>query len=197
MRLDSSNEHFMELLFNDIVGIHKGKRTNIEKDDNFDESFIGQIEERGDSYTSLLTHYVKITVVRNWLKEICKYIFVIILLGSLIVISFSEWKLLLKLYKQVELGEFINIVPVFITAIAGFISTIISVPLVITKYLFNVNEDEYMTNIISHTQEHDLAGRKLIQNWKPTSGESHNTGRGRDMGDNARQQYESDKENVE
>lgn len=53
-----------------------------------------------------------------------------------------------------------NAIPLLITAIVGFVSAIISIPLTITKYLFSTKEDEYITNIILHTQEHDTSGRQ-------------------------------------
>ncbi len=61
--------------------------------------------------------------------------------------------------------QLISAVPVFVTAFGAFISSIVAVPLSVTKYLFSTCEDEYITQIISHTQEHDLSGRKLL---KPT-----------------------------
>lgn len=56
-----------------------------------------------------------------------------------------------------------RLLPAFITAIAGYISAVIAVPLVITKYLFNSEEEKYIAEIVKHTQEHDLAGRKILK----------------------------------
>ena len=57
----------------------------------------------------------------------------------------------------------VRLLPAFITAIAGYISAVIAVPLVITKYLFNSEEEKYIAEIVKHTQEHDLAGRKILK----------------------------------
>ena len=56
----------------------------------------------------------------------------------------------------------LDFIPVILTAITGFVATIISIPLVITKYLFNPDEENYMSQIILHTQDHDAFGLELI-----------------------------------
>ena len=39
-------------------------------------------------------------------------------------------------------------------------------PLIITKYLFNSDEEKYIADIISHTQEHDMSSKELLENTK-------------------------------
>ena len=48
----------------------------------------------------------------------------------------------------------------------GFVSAIITIPTTITKYLFSTSEDENITQIILHTQEHDVSGRKWAMDFK-------------------------------
>ena len=48
----------------------------------------------------------------------------------------------------------------------GFVSAIITIPTTITKYLFSTTEDENITEIILHTQEHDVNGRKWAMDFK-------------------------------
>lgn len=53
-----------------------------------------------------------------------------------------------------------------VSSLISFSSVIIAVPLIITKYLFSSKEDKRIAKIILHTQEHDLNGKRLIQNLK-------------------------------
>lgn len=81
----------------------------------------------------------------------------LVLLNVIIVVTITM--LLIKCNSS----ELVSEIPVFITAIAGFASSIIAIPLSITKYLFSTKEDEYITEIISHTQEHDLSSRRILK----------------------------------
>ena len=64
---------------------------------------------------------------------------------------------------KADTEQIVRSVPALVTAIAGFASTVIAIPLTITKYLFSTDEDKYITTIISHTQEHDLSSRKILK----------------------------------
>ncbi len=130
----------------------------------FNENFKGEISERNASYTELLQHYVFISKVRNIIKECCKTIFILVLIAVLIVVSYYELKILKKAYNSEDISVFLEFIPIIVTAITGFVATIISVPLVITKYLFNPKEENYMSQIILHTQNHDVSGLEFISN---------------------------------
>ena len=59
----------------------------------------------------------------------------------------------------VEDPQFIlDSVAVIFAAFPAFVSTVIAVPMAITKFLFNTKEDDNITQLINHTQEHDAAG---------------------------------------
>ena len=59
----------------------------------------------------------------------------------------------------VEDPQFIlDSVAVIFAAFTAFVSTVIAVPMAITKFLFNTKEDDNITQLINHTQEHDAAG---------------------------------------
>lgn len=49
-----------------------------------------------------------------------------------------------------------------ISSSVSLISIIISIPIIITKYLFNSKEDDNITTIISKTQEHDSLQMNLL-----------------------------------
>jgi len=53
-------------------------------------------------------------------------------------------------------------IPVLITAIAGMITSIISIPLVIARYLFNPEEDRLIANVVAKMHRQDNDNRKQI-----------------------------------
>ena len=65
-----------------------------------------------------------------------------------------------KFISQGTIEQLIEAIPLFITSIVGLVSVIIAIPIAITKYLFSTKEDENITKIILHTQEHDTTGRQ-------------------------------------
>lgn len=84
-------------------------------------------------------------------------------MGLLITLNITIVAIVIVLLIKCNSSELIDSIPVLITAITGFASSIIAIPLSITKYLFSTQEDEYITKIISHTQEHDSSGRKILK----------------------------------
>jgi hypothetical protein len=125
--------------------------------------FENELNNRGKQYSDLLKHYVRISRIRNYLKEIVKIVFIVGISVSFGIVSYYEVKLLKYLCQLEESIRLVRLLPAFITAIAGYISAVIAVPLVITKYLFNSEEEKYIAEIVKHTQEHDLAGRKILK----------------------------------
>ena len=73
-------------------------------------------------------------------------------------------KIVVRFLEIENTNELVKSIPVLITAIVSFISTIIIIPATITKFLFNTKEDENITSVIVHTQEHDTTGITLLKN---------------------------------
>lgn len=122
-----------------------------------------ELTRRDAFYTDLLDSYVKITKKRNRLKEFHKWIFFWIVMISGIVgirIMYSIVKEVLGAQDEMKLIESI---PVIITSLVAFISTIIVIPTTITQFLFNTKEDDNITKIIEHTQNHDASGRDFFK----------------------------------
>lgn len=89
-----------------------------------------------------------------------------------------------------KINEIIESMPLLITAIVGFVSSIISIPVAITKYLFSTKEDENITQIILHTQDHDTNGRQWALEFRRKAEELNNKERlnhagGRDVDNGA------------
>ena len=119
-----------------------------------------QITVRDKHYTDLLSHFVVVTRLRNWVKEFFKWAFLLMIISC--TIAFTRCIFLL-FEKYIEVDNIQNIIdsnPLLMTSIIGFVSAIISIPTIITKYLFSTDEDKYITDIILHTQDHDTTGRE-------------------------------------
>lgn len=146
----------------DALGSNNTETSNEQTEDDklFREKTTSEISERDKEYTYLLQHFVKITKIRNYLKEIFKWIFYLIIMISLFFFFIMLYKLFNSFIKKANIEQLINSIPLFITSIVSFISVIIAIPIAITKYLFSTKEDENITNIILHTQRHDSSGRQ-------------------------------------
>lgn len=125
-----------------------------------------QITNRDKEYTDLLSHFVTITRVRNILKEIFKWSFYIALIISVVVLVCMTKSIFNKYVENANIQQMIESIPLLITSIVGFVSVIITIPVTITKYLFSTKEDEYITQIILHTQDHDTSGREWTSKVK-------------------------------
>lgn len=125
-----------------------------------------EITERDKQYTELLEHFVSITKVRNILKEIFKWFFYLIIVLSMGILSYIVLVIFRRIINTTDINQIIDTLPLLITSIVGFVSTIISIPLVITKYLFSTKEDRCITQIILHTQDHDISSRDWVSNFK-------------------------------
>lgn len=141
--------------------LNEKKRYKINYDDDFETIFKKNISDRDDSYTKLLNHFVDITKTRNKVKEIHKWIYFWIVM---LLVSFFGI-MVFMLVRKIELSgdDWIAGLAVAISCLASFSSVIISIPLIITKYLFSTKEDNNIAKIILHTQKHDLSGKRIIE----------------------------------
>lgn len=136
-------------------------RKTVSSDDSiFREMSTSEIVGRDSYYSLLLELFYTVTKARMILKEIFKWIFFLIMMGAMVVIGYLTVMVFRKYLDNADFETLSNALPLLITSIVGFISTIIAIPVVITKYLFNTSEDDNITAIIVHTQEHDALGRQ-------------------------------------
>lgn len=146
-------------------------KTDVDEDDDFDDKSKQEITKRDEQYSALLKHFVNITQKRNDAKEEKKWVFFWIIMVLLMALGVLAIATVVVLLVKCTGEQLVNVIPAIITAIVGFSASIIAIPLAITKYLFSTKEDKYITEIISHTQEHDLAGRRIIKAWRDDSTE--------------------------
>lgn len=137
-----------------------------EDDKTFRKEATTQITERDKKYTELLNHFVEVTKIRNCLKEIFKWTFYLVIIISIVVLIMITYSLFHKYIYSAKIEQMVESLPLLVTSMVGFVSAIITIPVTITKYLFSTKEDENITQIILHTQEHDTSGRQWAMDFK-------------------------------
>lgn len=68
----------------DLLDEASGSKENTEDDKRFRINTTEQITNGDEQYSMLLSHFVKITKIRNVLKEIFKWSFYIVVIGSMV-----------------------------------------------------------------------------------------------------------------
>lgn len=152
--------------YNLLFSILNNNDGNTEDDNTFRQKTTRQISNRDAEYSKLLQHFVKITQIRNGLKEFFKWSFYLLVMGSIIVLTIIVYRLFNKYVSSANIEQISESLPLLITAMVGFVSTIITIPVTITKYLFSTDEDKNITQIILHTQDHDTSGRQWAMEFK-------------------------------
>lgn len=127
-------------------------------DNDSGERIAKQIVERDKQYTELLKAYTTITRVRLYLKEIHKWLFFWMVVVACCFCLNLAYRLVRRILAVEDPQFIIDSVAVIFAAFTAFVATVIAVPMAITKFLFNTNEDDNITQLINHTQEHDAAG---------------------------------------
>ena len=127
------------------------------------KSIANEIVSRDKKYSELLNSYTTVTKVRFVLKEIHKWIFFWLVIVACIYIATLAYRLIAKVLTAEDLQLIIDAVPAILTAFTAFVSTVIVVPMTITKFLFNTREDDNITSLIQHTQQHDTSSIEMLK----------------------------------
>ena len=143
-----------------------------EDDKTFRKRTKKQITARDQRYSDLLSHFVCVTRIRNYLKEIFKWLFCLAVIASIVVLIVLICMIFGKYINVADMEQMKEGLPLLVTSMVGFVSAIITIPVTITKYLFSTKEDENITKIIMHTQEHDVLGRNWATDLKKVFDES-------------------------
>lgn len=138
-------------------------------------SFVGNDElsmrSHNESYTKILAGYSN-TLEEN-LTAKCDYkkwffwCCIGILFSVAMTLIGSVWVIIQMTYQYQHLTFAIQNVISTVSAISvAFIASFMIIPKIITNYLFNLNEEKNMMEIIQNIQKHDLAIRKDIKEYK-------------------------------
>ena len=134
-----------------------------ESDGDPGKKIQNQIVARDKKYTELLNAYTTITKFRFFLKEVHKWVFFWLVIVASIVCLKLSYRLVNEILAKNDVSLIIDAVPVILAALTAFVSTVIAVPLTITQFLFNTKEDDNITTLIQHTQDHDVSGIDMLK----------------------------------
>jgi multidrug efflux pump subunit AcrB len=126
----------------------------------YQDPFVtSQQKKRDKKITELLDEYVSFYKKKVHHSTICRYI----ILGPcmMIVLGFS----IILAYIAIRTLKSTTTVPVtdlvaFVTACISFISLIIGLLTIITKYFFPENDEQYITTIVEAIQKNDLENKR-------------------------------------
>ena len=122
-----------------------------------------QIARRDVYYTQLLGHHIKLTHTRGIFKEIHKWLFFWLIIAACFFGGIIVYRIFDKIFSVEDYQFIISAIPLIVTALISFVSTIIVIPVTITKFLFNTKEDDNITTLIEHTQDHDTSGMNFFK----------------------------------
>lgn len=129
-------------------------------------SDASSLSEHNEHYTALLRAYVEDFKENSKNKrknkedlfKIAKKLLIFVPLGTFILLIAT---LGLFLFDKIDIFESL---PGLFTALASLLGTYMVVPQMITKYLFNKNEEEHLAAIIGKIQEYDRDIRNISKN---------------------------------
>lgn len=146
----------MDSFFNNLI-------FSVAEDENdlgYEDPFVtAQQKKRDDMITSLLSEYVKSYKKKVKHSNICRYFILVPCLT--IIIAFAVLLVILAIQVMTKSGGAISSnTPAFITACISFISLIIGILTIITKYFFPENDEQYITAIVESIQKNDLENKR-------------------------------------
>lgn len=139
--------------------------TDLKSDDDFDKANQKELQKRDEIYTALLKDFQILYSNRQQKKEIKKWLFFHIVLWSWGLFGASVLAVLV--IAAVKATDMLSFLPVMVTSVVSIVTSIIVIPEIVTKYLFNPNEDNEITKMIIEMQKHDLSNRGMIKDKTP------------------------------
>lgn len=128
-------------------------------------------KHRDVQITALLSEYVKSYQKKVRHMSACRYIILIpciliICLFAVLLICFSTQ--IMGAQSQLEIPDVVS----FITACISFITLIMGLLTVITKYFFPENDEQYITAIVESIQKNDLKNKRENAKYKNKDSDS-------------------------
>lgn len=165
--------------FNKFLKSSFFSKAETEEELGYKDPFVTKEQKKRDEYiTRLLDEYVSSYQSKVKHSKICRYI--ILIPCIVIILAFSVLLIFLSLrILKVNSNLDIQDVVAFITACISFISLIIGLLTIITKYFFPENDEQYITTIVESIQKNDLENKRENARYKnnkqsPLSGSDNN-----------------------
>ncbi|WP_325214495.1 hypothetical protein [Oscillibacter sp.] len=143
-----------------LLRVSPFQKVKNEREMYFEDRLLTREQKTRDALiTKLLRSYVYAYEKKVWHSVICRYLILAPCMG--IIVSFA-WALgvffrqLTGAPAGIEMTEMVS----FVTACVSFLGLVVSVLLIITKYFFPENDEQYITQIVKSIQENDLANKR-------------------------------------
>ncbi|MBQ2810004.1 MAG: hypothetical protein IJF11_03835 [Clostridia bacterium] len=150
--------------FNEIINPQSDCTNENDEQIDFEEMNVGEAEysKRDKLYTVLLKKFFENYGKKSSHNKCYKFFFFItIMLTFVAIVGFSVYFMAMVALKETSTYSDI---PTIIGAVSGIISAIIVLPKIIAEYLFPVNEDENMLQLVKNMQINDSDIRKVVSN---------------------------------
>lgn len=143
---------FMPTAYSDVKSDEE-----LQKDDRF------RMKERNGKYSELLDAYTQNAKRVLWIKVIFRIVFLVVSIGALIgtftVFCITIWCILTK---KVE-AAYIETIVSILSAMVSMVTVFIVLPKIMTKYLFDIEEEKNMYNVVKQIQDYDQVIRENLK----------------------------------
>mgnify|MGYP006983545716 CR=1 FL=1 len=145
---------------NDLMSETSFGRTKSEEDLSYKDVFATNEQKKRDkTITGLLSDYALSYKKKVKHSTICRYVIlvpcILIIVAFAIVFCCFAWRIF-----NIKTEMAINDLAAFITACISFVSLIIGLLTIVTKYFFPENDEQYVTTIVESIQKNDLENKR-------------------------------------
>ena len=149
-----------EKLFHQFV---KNVYSDISSDDELQNDDRRRMKERNKKYSEVLDAYVSNTKKVLWIKLVFRVIFLLVSMGALVGIFVVFCAVLWWAANgKIEAG-YLETVVTIISSMAAMMTVFIVLPKIMTKYLFDVEEEKNIYNIVKQIQDYDQVIRENLR----------------------------------
>lgn len=149
-----------EKLFHQFV---KNVYSDISSDDELQNDDRIRMKERNKKYSEVLDAFVSNTKKVLWIKLVFRVIFLLVSMGALVGIFVVFCAVLWWAANgKIEAG-YLETVVTIISSMAAMMTVFIVLPKIMTKYLFDVEEEKNIYNIVKQIQDYDQVIRENLR----------------------------------
>lgn len=137
--------------------------SEIKSDDDLSKDDCDRMKERNGKYSEILSVYTKNVKRVLWIKLIFRVIFLLVSVGALVG-TFVLFCVILRWIacEKIDIGYMEAIVSI-VSSMVSMITVFIVLPKIMTKYLFDIEEEKNIYNMVKQIQDYDQMIRKNMK----------------------------------
>lgn len=147
----------------DVLNRLGKKYSNYNSDEELQRDDRLRMKERNEKYSEILSLYTSDVKKVLWTKFIFRIIFLVVslaaLIGTFVVFCVVLWWLI---HKNVNVGYLETIVSV-LSSMVSMVTVFIVLPKIMTKYLFDTEEEKNIYNVVKQIQDYDQVIRSNLK----------------------------------